>query len=112
MPGGKREEVTAMEERKVHTFRNGAETRTLEFGHLETGEAYVTETGRGDITQFCYDAPAHETTIRFRETENYSLEDVADTLRRHADDVYIGDIAEALTFWGVPYEKDEKVLAS
>lgn len=101
-----------MEERNVHTFRNGAETRTLEFGHLETGEAYVRETGRGDITQFCYDAPARETTIRFRETEDYSLEDVADTLDRHADDVYIDDIADALTFWGVPYEKDEKVLAS
>lgn len=51
MPGGKREEVTAMEERNVHTFRNGAETKTLEFGYLETGEAYVRETGRGDITQ-------------------------------------------------------------
>ena len=101
-----------MEERNAHTFRNGAETRTLEFGRLETGEAYVRETGRGDITQFCYDVPARETTIRFRETEDYSLVDVADTLDRHADDVYIGDIAEALTFWGVPYEKDEKVLAS
>lgn len=101
-----------MEERNVYTFRNGAETRTLEFGRLETGEAYARETGRGDITQFCYDAPARETTIRFRETEDYSLEDVADTLDRHADDVYIGDIAEALTFWGVPYETDEKVLAS
>lgn len=100
-----------MKNRNAHTFRNGAETRTLEFGHLDTGEAYVRETGRGDITQFCYDAPARETTIRFRKTEDYSLEDVADTLRRHADDVYIGDIADALTFWGVPYEKDEKVLA-
>lgn len=101
-----------MDERNVYTFRNGAETRKLEFGRLETGEAYVMETGRGDITQFCYDAPAHETTIRFRETEDYSLEDVADTLGRHGEDVYIADIADALTFWGVPYEKDEKVLAS
>ena len=100
-----------MEERNVYTFRNGAETRTLEYGHLETGEVYVRETGRGDITQFCYDAPARETTISFRETEDYSIEDVADTLGRHADDAYIGDIADALTFWGVPYEKDEKVLA-
>jgi hypothetical protein len=112
MPRGKHEEVTAMDERNAYTFRNGAETRTLEFGRFETGEAYVRETGRGDITQFCYDAPARETTIRFRETEGYSLEDVADTLGRHADDVYIGDIADALTFWGVPYETDEKVLAS
>lgn len=97
---------------KSYSFGAGAETRTLEFGHIETGEAYVRETGRGDITQFCYDAPAHETTISFRETEDYSLEDVADTLRWHADDVFIGDIAEALDFWGVAYEKDEKVLAS
>lgn len=44
-------------ERNVYTFVDGAETRTLEFGRLETGEAYVRETGRGDITQFCYDAP-------------------------------------------------------
>lgn len=101
-----------MEKRTVYTFRNGAETRTLEFGHLKAGEAYVMETGRGDITEFCYDAPARETTIRFYETEGYSLEDVADTLRRHTDDVYIGDIAEALEFWGVAYEMDEKVLAS
>lgn len=70
------------------------------------------ETGRGDITQFCYDVPARENTIRFRETEEYSLEDVADTLREHSDDVFIGDIVEALDFWGVAYEKDEKVLVS
>lgn len=101
-----------MEKRTVYTFRNGAETRKLEFGHLNVGEAYVMETGRGDITEFCYDAPARETTIRFYETEDYSLEDVDDTLRRHTDDVYIGDIAEALEFWGVAYEMDEKVLAS
>lgn len=101
-----------MENRNVYMFRNGAETRTMEFGHLETGEAYVREAGRGDITQFCYDASARETSIRFRETEEYSLEDVADTLREHSDDVFIGDIAEALDFWGVAYEKDEKFLAS
>lgn len=109
---GKHEEATTMEKRNVYTFVDGAETRTLELGRLETGEAYVRETGMGDITQFCYDVPARETTIRFRETEEYSLEDVADTLREQPDDVFIGDIAEALDFWGVAYEKDEKVLAS
>lgn len=109
---GKHEEVTTMEERDVYTFVDGAETRTLEFGRLDTGEAYVRETGRGDITQFCYDSPAREATIRFREAEEYSLGDVADTLREHSGDVFIGDIAEALDFWGVAYEKDEKVLAS
>lgn len=61
-----------MEERNVYAFRNGAETRTMEYGCLETGEAYVTETGRGDITEFCYDTPARETTLRFRENEQYS----------------------------------------
>ncbi len=101
-----------MEERNVYTFRNDAETRTLVYGRLGTGEAFVRETGNGDITQFCYDAPARETTITFRETEDYSLEDVADTLRRDADDLFIGDIAEILGFWNVPYVKDEKVLAS
>ena len=70
------------------------------------------ETGRGDIIQFCYDAPARETTITFRETEDYSLEDVADTLRRDEDDLFIGDIAEILGFWNVPYMNDEKILAS
>jgi hypothetical protein len=100
-----------MKKRDVYEFRYGAETRTMEYGHLDTGEAYVTETGRGDITEFCYEAPARETTLRFRESEDYSLEDVADTLREH-DDVYLGDIAEALDFWGVAYERDERVLAS
>jgi hypothetical protein len=37
---------------------------------------------------------------------------VADTLCKHADDVFIGDIVEALDFWGVAHEKNEKVLAS
>ena len=46
-----------MEERDVYTFVDGAETTTMELGRLDTGEAYVRETGRGDITQFCYDAP-------------------------------------------------------
>jgi hypothetical protein len=112
MSGGKREEVTTMEERNVYTFEYGDETRRLEYGRLNTGEAFVKETGSGDITQFCYDAPARETTITFRETEDYSLEDVADTLRRDAEDLFIGDIAEILGFWNVPYVKDEKVLAS
>lgn len=101
-----------MEERNVYTFEYGDETRRLEYGRLNTGEAFVKETGSGDITQFCYDAPARETTITFRETEDYSLEDVADTLRRDAEDLFIGDIAEILGFWNVPYVKDEKVLAS
>ena len=103
-----REEI-AMQNNNVHTFRNGAETRTLEFGRLETGEAYVRETGRGDITQFCYDAPARETTITFRETEDYSLEDVADTLRRDAEDLFIGDIEESVGCWTVPDVKEVKV---
>lgn len=93
-------------------FRCGAETRTLNYGHTGAGEAYVTETGRGDITEFCYDAPARETTLRFRENEDYSLTDVADTLHEHGDDVYLSDIADALDFWGVAYERDERVLAS
>ena len=42
----------------------------------------------------------------------YSLEDVADTLRRDAEDLFIGDIAEILGFWNVPFVKDEKVLTS
>jgi len=46
-----------MDERNFHVFRNGAGARTLEFGHLESGEAYVRETGRGDIIQLCYDVP-------------------------------------------------------
>ena len=94
--------------RNTYMFEYGDETRTLEYGHLDTGEASVKETGRGDITQFCYEAPACEMTTTFRETEDYSLEDVADTLRRDADDPFIGDIAEILGFWNVPYVKDEK----
>lgn len=54
-------------ERNVYSFRNGAETRTLEFGHHETGEAYVRETGRGDITQFRYDAPARDVHMQLVE---------------------------------------------
>lgn len=100
-----------MEERNICMFRNDAETRVLEFGRLHTGEAYVRETSRGDIAQFCYDAPAREVTVSFSKTEEYSLEDVADTFHRNADDVYIGDIANALTLWEVPYEKDEKSVA-
>ena len=101
-----------MKESSVRTFEYGDETRTLEYGRLNTGEAFVKETGSGDITQFCYDALASETTITFRETEDYSLEDVADTLRKDAEDMFIGDITEILGFWNVPYVKDEKVLAS
>lgn len=100
-----------MEGANSYTFRNCGETRTIRVGRLNKGEAYVTETGRGDITQFVYGAPAREATIRFRETEEYSLDDVADTLREH-DDVYLSDIADALDFWGVAYERDERVLAS
>lgn len=101
-----------MEERSSYTFSGDAEVRTLEFGLLETGDAYVRETSRGEITRYCYEAPAREITVIFREAEEYSLEDAADTLCKRADDVFIGDIVEALDFWGVAYEKNEKVLAA
>jgi hypothetical protein len=37
----------AMKEINIYAFRNGAETRTMEYGRLKAGEAYVTETERG-----------------------------------------------------------------
>ena len=97
-----------MEKRNVYTFVDGAETTTMEFGRLDTGGGLREGDRQGRHHPVLLRRPARETTIRFRETEEYSLEDVADTLREHSDDVFIGDIAKALDFWGVAYEKNEK----
>lgn len=101
-----------MQDEKTVVMESGKENRTLSWGVTPDGKAYVRETSKGDLTEMMFDASERETTITFNQTSDYSRIDVADTVKGHADDCFITDFEDALTFWGVPYEKDEKVLAS
>ena len=57
-----------------------------------------------------FDAAERKTTVTFEPTDDYSLVDVADTVEGHADDCFITDFEDALTLWGIPYTRDEKVV--
>ena len=99
-----------MSAKKTVVMESGTENRTLSWGVTPDGKAYVRETSKGDLTEMVFDAVERETTVTFEPTEDYSLADVADTVEGHADDCFITDVEDALTLWGIPYTRDEKVV--
>lgn len=99
-----------MSAKKTVVMESGTENRTLSWGVTPDGKAYVRETSKGDLTEMVFDAVERETTVTFEPTEDYSLADVADTVEGHADDCFITDFEDALTLWGIPYTRDEKVV--
>lgn len=91
-------------------MESGTENRTLSWGVTPEGKAFVREAGKGDLTEMMFDATEHETTVTFEPTNDYSLADVADTVKGHADDCFITDFEDAFTFWGIPCTRYEKVV--
>ncbi|MCC6099274.1 MAG: hypothetical protein DUD33_08360 [Coriobacteriaceae bacterium] len=99
-----------MADEKTMVMESGTENRKLFWGVMPEGKAYVRETSKGDLTEIMFDAAERETTVTFEPTDDYSLADVADTVEGHADDCFITDFEDALTLWGIPYTRDEKVI--
>lgn len=95
---------------KTVVMESGTENRTLSWGVTPDGKAYVRETSKGVLTEMMFDATEHETTVTFEPTDDYSLADAADIVEGHADDCFITDFEDALTLWGIPYTRDEKVV--
>jgi hypothetical protein len=99
-----------MQDEKTVVMESGTENRTLSWGVTPDGKTYVRETSKGDLTEMMFDASERETTVTFDQTSDYSLADVADTVKGHADDCFITDFENALTLWGIPYTRDEKTV--
>ena len=99
-----------MSAEKTVVMESGTENRTLSWGVTPDGKAYGRETNKGDLTKMVFEAADGETTVTFEPTEDYSLADVADTVEGHADHCFITDFEDALTLWGIPYTRDEKVV--
>lgn len=79
-------------------------------GITPDGKAYVRKASKGDLTELMFDASEREMTVAFKQIENYSPADVADTVENHANDCFITDFEDALTLWGIPYMRNEKVV--
>lgn len=99
-----------MTDEKTLVMESGTKNRTLTWGITPDGKAYVRKASKGDFTELMFDASEREMTIAFKPTENYSLADVADTVESHANDCFITDFEDALTLWGIPYTRNEKVV--
>lgn len=99
-----------MTDEKTLVMESDTENRTLTWGVTLDGKAYVREASKGDLTELMFDASELEMTVTFELTENYSLADVADTVESHANDRFITDFEDALTLWGIPYTRNEKVV--
>lgn len=98
-----------MREEKAVVMEDGAEKRTLSWGELEDGTAYVRETSEGEVTGFAFGAEGRQTTFTFRPTRDYSLEDVENRIETSDGDCFICDFADALEFWGIPYTREDKI---
>jgi hypothetical protein len=98
-----------MREEKTVVMEDGAETRSLSWGELEDGIAYIRETSEGDVTGFAYGAKRRQTTFMFWPTNDYNLDDVENRIKTSDGDCFIGDFADALEFWGIPYKREDKV---
>ena len=57
-----------------------------------------------------FDFSERETTVTFESIYNYSLKDAADTVDGHAENYFINDFEDALTFWGIPFTTEEKTI--
>ena len=92
------------------TYNLGSEVRTIEWGENKDGTVFVTERSSGDLTELVYDAAEHHQTLVFMPTDDYSIQDIADTVRSAGDDCFIGDFEDALTLWEVPFTREEKTV--
>ena len=72
-----------MHQRKLVVMEDDDEKRTMSWGEADDALAYVRETTMGA----------------------YNLDDVADRVATSGDDYFLCDIADALEFWGIPYER-------
>ena len=94
-----------MHQRKLVVMEDDDEKRTMSWGEADDGLTYVRETTMGTVTEFAYGERFWETTFFFRPTKAYNLDDVADRVATSGDDYFLCDIADALEFWGIPYER-------
>ena len=99
-----------MADEKIVVMERGKENRTLSWGVTPEGNAYVRETSRGDRIEMMFDAPERETAVRFEPNADYSPADVAEPVKGYADDCFITDFEDALTLWGIPFTRGEKVV--
>ena len=56
-----------------------------------------------------FDAAERETTVTFELNADYSLADVAEPVKGYADDCFT-DFEDALTPWGIPFTRDERIV--
>ena len=91
-------------ELSTRTFVAGQEERTISYGHLEDGTAYVRQVSAGDLTEFAFDCAERTVTVTFRECAGYALADVENDLARCGGDCHIEDYMLNLELWGVPFQ--------
>lgn len=68
------------------------------------------ETSRGDLIEMMFGGAERETTVTFEPNADYPLADVVETVKGYADGCFITDFEDALTRWGIPFTRDERIV--
>ena len=67
------------------------------------------ETSSGPETRVSFGAAWRETVVTFRPTDLYGIADVDHAADSAGDDLFIGDIEDALSLWGVQYRREARM---
>lgn len=98
-----------MASRRTREYDCGEERRSISWGEAPDGHVWVRETSFGPDTRVSFGAAWRETVVTFRPTDLYGIADVDHAANSAGDDLFIGDIEDALSLWGVPYSRESRL---
>lgn len=98
-----------MASRRTRECDCGEERRSISWGEGPDGHVWVRETSSGPDTRVSFGAAWRETVVTFQPTDLYGIADVDHAANSAGDDLFIGDIEDALSLWGVPYSRESRL---
>lgn len=98
-----------MGSRRTMECDRGEERRSISWGEAPDGLVWVRETSSGPETRVSFGAAWRETVVTFRPTDLYGIADVDHAADSAGDDLFIGDIEDALSLWGVQYRREARM---
>lgn len=97
-----------MGSRRTREYERGEERRSISWGEALDGSVWVRETSFGPDTRISFGVAWRETTLTFQPTDLYGIADVDHAADSAGDDLFIGDIEDALSLWGIPYRREAR----
>lgn len=97
-----------MGSRRTREYERGEERRSISWGEAPDGSVWVRETSFGPDTRISFGVAWRETALTFQPTDLYGIADVDHAADSAGDDLFIGDIEDALSLWGIPYRREAR----